>query len=118
MATKDCDCEAQNENLVNKIKNSMPEARIFQDVSDFFKTINDQTRVRILWALDENELCVCDLAVILNMTKSAVSHQLKSLKTAKLVKARKQGKHVFYSLDDEHVKTIFDMALEHINEID
>lgn len=118
MATKDCDCEAQNENLVNKIKNSMPETRIFQDVSDFFKTINDQTRVRILWALDENELCVCDLAVILNMTKSAVSHQLKSLKMAKLVKSKKQGKHVFYSLDDEHVKTMFDMALEHINEID
>jgi len=116
MNTKKCDCEAQNPVLVEKIQASMPDSTILYEVADFFKSMNDPTRVQILWALDKNELCVCDLAVILNMTKSAVSHQLKSLKTAKLVKSRKQGKHVFYSLDDNHIKTVFEMALEHINE--
>ena len=78
--------------------------------------MGDSTRLRLLWALEEEELCVGDLAVILEMTKSAVSHQLKVLRTAKLVKSRKIGKNVYYSLDDHHVKTVLEKALEHVCE--
>lgn len=84
------------------------------DLSDFFKVLGDSTRVKIMWALDESEMCVCDLAVLLNMTKSAISHQLKLLRTANLVKYRKEGKVVFYSLSDNHVKDILEKGLEHI----
>lgn len=85
-------------------------------MSDFFKVMGDGTRIQLLWALDECEMCVGDLAVLLNMTKSAVSHQLKVLRTAKLVKTTKQGKNVYYSLDDHHIKTILEKALEHVEE--
>lgn len=116
MAVKQADCQAQNLELVEKIKEKMHSKETFEKASDFFKVMGDCTRLRLLWALDESKMCVCDLAVVLNMTKSAVSHQLKALKEAKLVKSRKVGKHVFYSLDDEHIKTVLEMALIHINE--
>lgn len=116
MSTKQADCQAQNLELVEKIINKMHSKNTFLRAADFFKVMGDCTRIRLLWALDETELCVCDLAVVLNMTKSAVSHQLKALKEAKLVKSRKVGKHVFYSLDDDHVKTVLEMAFAHINE--
>ena len=76
----------------------------------------DTTRIRILWALDHAELCVCDIAALLNMTKSAISHQLRQLKQANLVKYRREGKNVFYALSDEHVHIIFEKGLEHIRE--
>ena len=82
----------------------------------FFKIFGDSTRIKILWALDRAEMCVCDLAVLLNMTKSAVSHQLKTLRQEKLVKYRKEGKIVYYSLEDDHVKVILEVGLEHIAE--
>ena len=94
----------------------MLEEDILFDVSDFFKILGDSTRAKIMWALDKSEMCVCDLAVLLGMTKSAISHQLKVLREANLVKFRKMGKMVMYSLDDDHVKTIFEMALEHVLE--
>ncbi len=116
METKGSDCEAININLVNEIRPNMPEETLLYDLSDFFKVMGDGTRIKLLWALDESELCVGDLAVLLNMTKSAVSHQLKVLKTAKLVRAQKKGKNVFYALNDHHVKIIIEKALEHICE--
>lgn len=94
----------------------MPEMRMLYNLSDFFKVMGDGTRIQLLWALEESEMCVGDLAVLLNMTKSAVSHQLKVLKNAKLVKCEKRGKNVYYALDDEHVKIILEKALEHVCE--
>lgn len=94
----------------------MPEIETLNELSDFFKIMGDGTRLRLLWALESGELCVGDLAALLNMTKSAVSHQLKVLKTAKLVRSRKNGKNVYYMLNDHHVKLILEMALEHVCE--
>ncbi|ROR30645.1 ArsR family transcriptional regulator [Mobilisporobacter senegalensis] len=111
-----CDCEVIHADLVEQVKKKMPEEDELYDLSDFFKVFGDSTRIKIMWALDESEMCVCDLAVLLNMTKSAISHQLRSLKQANLVKNRKEGKVVFYSLTDDHVKAIFEKGLEHIRE--
>lgn len=83
--------------------------------TNFFKVLGDKTRTGIVCALDGNELCVCDLAALLGMTKSAISHQLAYLKNAKLVKFRREGKNVFYSLDDDHVQSVVEMAVEHLN---
>ena len=105
-----------HDDIVNNVRNQMLEEDILFDVSDFFKILGDSTRAKIMWALDKSEMCVCDLAVLLGMTKSAISHQLKVLREANLVKFRKMGKMVMYSLDDDHVKTIFEMALEHVLE--
>lgn len=111
-----CDCDVIHADVVDKVKVRMPEEDELYDLSDFFKVLGDSTRIKIMWALDENEMCVCDLAVLLNMTKSAISHQLHSLRQANLVKYRKEGKVVFYSLSDDHVKEIFEKGLEHIRE--
>lgn len=111
-----CDCEVIHKDLVDEVKDKMPQEDVLYDLSDFFKVFGDSTRIKIMWALDESEMCVCDLAVLLNMTKSAISHQLKSLRQANLVKHRKEGKVVFYSLADEHVRAILEMGLEHICE--
>lgn len=97
-------------------KCQLPDINILYELSDFFKIMGDSTRLQLLWALEEYELCVGELAELLNMTKSAVSHQLKVLKTAKLVRSRKDGKNVYYSLNDHHVKLILEKALEHICE--
>lgn len=112
-----CDCEVIHPDIVDKVKLVMPDEDELYDLSDFFKVLGDSTRVKMMWALDECEMCVCDLAVLLNMTKSAISHQLKALRAANLVKHRKEGKVVFYSLTDDHVKEIVEKGLEHIREI-
>lgn len=111
-----CDCDVIHEDVVKKVKEIMPQEETLYDLAELFKVFGDSTRIKILWALDEAEMCVCDIAALLNMTQSAISHQLRVLKQAKLVKNRKEGKIVFYSLDDEHVKRIFDDGLIHINE--
>ena len=111
-----CDCEVIHANIVESVRQAMPKEDDLYDLADFFKVLGDSTRARIISALDVNEMCVCDLAVLLNMTKSAISHQLRSLKEANLVKFRKEGKVVFYSLTDDHVKDIFEKGLEHIRE--
>jgi DNA-binding transcriptional ArsR family regulator len=111
-----CDCDVIHEEIVNKVREKMPQEETFYDLADLFKAIGDSTRIKILWALEEEELCVCDIAYLLNMTQSAISHQLRVLKQAELVKSRREGKIVFYSLEDEHVKQIFDQGLIHISE--
>ena len=109
-----CDCNVIHEDVVNMVKDNMPDDDLLFDVSDFFKILGDSTRLRILWALDQSEMCVCDIANILNMTKSSISHQLKILKMDRLVKNRKIGKEVYYSLNDEHVKMVLEIAITHV----
>jgi ArsR family transcriptional regulator len=111
-----CDCEVIHADIVNAVRERMPDENELYVLSDFFKVLGDSTRSRIICALDENEMCVCDLAVLLNMTKSAISHQLRYLREANLVKNRREGKNVFYSLADDHVKDIFEKGLDHIRE--
>ena len=111
-----CDCEVIHGEIVDVVRKMMPQEEQLYELSDFFKVLGDSTRVKIMWALDMQELCVCDLAVLLNMTKSAISHQLRALREARLVKFRKDGKVVYYSLADHHVKQVFEMGYQHINE--
>jgi ArsR family transcriptional regulator len=111
-----CDCEAIHVDIVEKRRAEMPEDEKLYDLAELFKIFGDSTRVKILWALNEEELCVCDIASLLNMKQSAISHQLRILKQARLVKNRREGKVVFYSLLDHHVTKIFDMGMEHIDE--
>ena len=101
---------------VEDIKKNMPNEENLCDLADLFKVFGDSTRIKILSCLKVSELCVNDIAQALNMTVSAVSHQLRILKTNKLIKSRKQGKEVYYSLDDDHVERIIDCGLDHINE--
>ena len=111
-----CDCDVIHDDIVAKVKENMPQVEELYDLAELFKVFGDSTRVRILWALDSSEMCVCDIAYLLNMTQSAISHQLRVLKQAELVKSRRDGKIVYYSLADDHVRTIFDQGLSHINE--
>lgn len=113
-----CDCNVIHEDVVAKVRGKMPEEEILYDLAELFKVFGDTTRIKILWALDEDEMCVCDIAYLLNMTQSAISHQLRVLKQAHLVKSRREGKVVYYSLADEHVKLILDQGLIHITEED
>ena len=108
-------CEV-HENLLKIVKEKMPEETELYDLAELFKVFGDSTRMRILFVLFEAEVCVCDLAEALNMTQSAISHQLRSLKQNTLVKSRREGKSVFYSLADDHVRTIVDQGREHIEE--
>ena len=111
-----CDCNVLHEDVVKKVKLKMPQYTDMNDLAELFKIFGDTTRINILSALFEEEMCVCDIAYLLNMTQSAISHQLRVLKQARIVKNRKDGKVVFYSLDDEHVKRIIDQVLIHVNE--
>lgn len=112
-----CNCDIIHEDTVNHVRSKMPEEEILYDLAELFKVFGDSTRIRILWALDESEMCVCDIAALLNMTQSAISHQLRVLKQARLVKNRKDGKVVYYSLDDDHVRDVLDQGLNHIREM-
>lgn len=109
-----CDCNVIHENVVEDVKSKMLDNEFITEISTFFKILGDNTRVKILFALDHNEMCVCDIANVLNMTKSSISHQLSYLKDLNIVKSRKSGKEVYYSLDDEHVKEVFEVAISHI----
>ena len=111
-----CDCTVIHEEIVDMVKVRMPEEEKLYDLAELFKVFGDTTRIKILWALAESDMCVCDIASLLNMTQSAISHQLRVLKQVRLVKFRKEGKVVYYSLDDSHVKQIFEQGLVHINE--
>lgn len=112
-----CECNIIHENIVSSVKEKMPGEEKLYDLAELFKVFGDSTRIKILCALAESEMCVCDISALLNMTQSAISHQLRILKQAKLVKSRRKGKVVFYSLDDDHVKQIFNQGLDHINEL-
>ena len=105
------------EKAVGKAKTDMLDVEIIDSLSKLFKVFGDPTRIKILWALNVHELCVLDICKVLGMTKSAVSHQLSTLKEAKLVRARREGKEVYYSLDDEHVKEIFETGIIHVTHI-
>ncbi len=109
-----CDCNIINEEVVNSVKLKMPNDILLNKISDFFKIVGDYTRLRILYALLNSEMCVGDIANLLNMTKSSISHQLKELKDRGLIKNRKVGKEVYYSLDDDHVKEVLEVARKHI----
>lgn len=111
-----CDTVEVHEDLLRAVNETMPEETELYDLAELFKVFGDSTRIRILFVLFEAEVCVCDLAEALNMTQSAISHQLKILKQSKLIKSRREGKSVFYSLADNHVRTIIDQGLEHIEE--
>lgn len=111
-----CETQEVHEDLLRIVNETLPEENELYDLAELFKVFGDSTRIRILFVLFEAEVCVCDLAAVLNMTQSAVSHQLKILKINKLVKSRRDGKQVFYSLADEHVRTIIAQGREHIEE--
>ena len=111
-----CEYMHIHEDLVKKVEETMPLTEELFDLAEFFKIFGDSTRIKILYVLFESEMCVCDIAQVLNMTVSAISHQLRILKQARLVKFRKEGKSVFYSLSDDHIKKILDNGIEHINE--
>lgn len=109
-----CQCKEVQEQVVENIKETIPDEAIVQKLAELFKVFGDGTRLKIIYALLQKELCVCDICEIVEMSQSSVSHQLRLLKTTGLVKYRKEGKTVFYSLDDEHVNSIFSVGLSHI----
>ena len=111
-----CTCSVIHEHVVDQVKDKMPPEETLYDLAEVFKVFGDSTRIKILWALAESEMCVCDISALLGMTQSDISHQLRILKAARLVKNRKEGKVVYYLLDDDHVKQIFEQGLDHINE--
>ena len=114
LRVKASECEVNMDK--DKIVASMPEETQLYDLAELFKVFGDSTRIRILYVLSEAEVCVCDIAQVLNMTQSAISHQLRILKQSKLVKARREGKQIYYSLADDHVRVIIAMGKEHIEE--
>ena len=111
-----CESCMIHNNVVDDVKKHMLEEEKFYRLSELFKVLGDCTRTKLMYALFESEMCVCDIADLLGMSQSAISHQLRVLKQARLVKFRKEGKTVYYSLNDDHVKSIFYMGLAHINE--
>ena len=111
-----CENEVIHEDIVNRVQKMFPADEVLFDLSDFYKIFGDTTRVKILYALDKSDLCVCDISALLGMSVSAVSHQLKVLREAKLVKTERDGKVIYYSLSDDHVKRILECGLEHILE--
>lgn len=118
MAKEDnCECEIIHEELVNKVKSTFPKDEMIFDLADFYKIFGDTTRVKILYALDKSELCVCDISALLGMSVSAVSHQLRTLRESDLVRTKRQGKVIYYSLADDHVKSILECGIDHISEL-
>ena len=111
-----CEYIHVHEDIVSKVNETMPDDGILYDLAELFKIFGDATRIRILLVLFQSEVCVYDLAKLLNMTESSISHQLRLLKQARLVKSRREGKIVFYSLADSHVRTMLDQGMEHIRE--
>ncbi|MDD6570976.1 MAG: metalloregulator ArsR/SmtB family transcription factor [Thermoflexaceae bacterium] len=111
-----CEFISVHEDIVKKVTEHLPDEELLYNLADFFKVFADSTRIKILYVLSQSEMCVCDIAQLLNATQSAVSHQLRTLKQMQLVKARRDGKTVFYSLADDHIQTILKQGMEHILE--
>ena len=109
-----CDCNVIHQDVVENTIKQMADEDMLNKLAEFFKILGYTTRTKILYALDKNEMCVCDIANVLNMSKSSISHQLGTLRRSGIVKCRKVGKEVFYTLDDEHVKEVFEVGMEHI----
>lgn len=116
MAEEKCEQCQYNPNIISLLKQGVPSDDTIDRLSNVFKVFGDNTRIKILWALFDCEICVYDIASMLDMSQSAISHQLRILKQARLVRARRDGKNTFYSLDDEHVKRIIEQVLIHIKE--
>lgn len=111
-----CTTHHEHSNTIEAVERIMPDEELLYDLAELYKVFGDSTRIKILFALYESEMCVCDIAALLNMTQSAISHQLRVLKQNKLVKFRRDGKEVYYSLDDQHIFKILAQGLEHIKE--
>ncbi|ADL41627.1 regulatory protein ArsR [Caldicellulosiruptor obsidiansis OB47] len=111
-----CSCNVIHNDIVKKVKESLPAEETIFDLAEFFKVFSDSTRIKILSSLLVSEMCVCDLAAVLGTSQSAISHQLRLLKVFRLVKSRKAGKVVYYSLLDDHVKSIIELGLAHLSE--
>ncbi len=110
-----CDCNIIHQNAVNIALKNKPKEKELENLTTLFKILGDSTRTKILWILDHHEMCVCDIANVLNMTKSSISHQLAILREAGIVRFRRNGKEVYYTLDDEHISRLYEIGLEHIN---
>lgn len=117
-AIEACECEIIHEDIVKAVRKTFPKDEMIFDLADFYKIFGDTTRVKILYALDKSELCVCDISALLGMSVSAVSHQLKILRDSNLVKTKREGKVIYYSLSDDHVKSILECGMEHISELE
>lgn len=111
-----CDYIHAHPDIINSVNTRMPDEELLYDLAELFKVFGDSTRIKILYVLLESEMCVCDIALLLNMTQSAISHQLRILKQNRLVKFRREGKTIFYSLLDEHVCSILSQGMEHLEE--
>jgi ArsR family transcriptional regulator len=111
-----CITEGIHQETVHEVRRRMPEQVDLHELADLFKLFADSTRISILWALSEAEMCVCDLCALLKMKQPAVSHQLKHLKQARVVRARRDGKVIYYSLDDDHIQKLLNLGMEHMNE--
>ena len=110
-----CDCNIIHQNAVNIALKNKPKEKELENLTTLFKILGDSTRTKILWILDHHEMCVCDIANVLNMTKSSISHQLAILRETGIVRFRRSGKEVYYTLDDEHISRLYEIGLEHIN---
>jgi len=115
-AVPKCEFMHAHDDLVAKVREAMPQEELLYDLAELYKVFGDSTRIRILYVLFESEMCVCDIAQLLNMSMSAISHQLRVLKQSRLVKFRREGKTVFYSLADDHVRSILNQGMEHVEE--
>ncbi|MDR0555056.1 MAG: metalloregulator ArsR/SmtB family transcription factor [Treponema sp.] len=112
-----CDSNVIHEEVIAEVRKQMPEDEILLNLADLFKVFSDSTRVKILCALQQSSMCVCDIAALLGMTTSAISHQLRVLRQTRLVRHRREGKVVYYALDDEHVGNVFAQGLAHVCEM-
>ena len=115
-AVETCITKGIHGEIIRSVKRNMPDAVALYELAELFKLFGDSTRLGIIWALSESEMCVCDLCALLKMKQPAVSHQLKNLKQSRVVKARRDGKIVYYSLDDEHIRRLLNLGMEHIQE--
>ena len=115
-AVETCMIKGIHRDILSVVRRKMPHSVSLYELADLFKLFGDSTRLGIIWALSESEMCVCDLCVLLKMNQPAVSHQLKNLKLARIVKARREGKIVYYSLEDEHIRDLLNLGMEHIQE--
>lgn len=111
-----CLVKGIHQDTVQDVRRLMPDQGDLDELSDLFKLFADSTRISILWALSESEMCVCDLCALLSMKQPAVSHQLKNLKQARVVKARREGKVIYYALDDDHIRMLLNLGMEHLRE--
>ena len=112
-----CITKGIHRNTIRSVQQKLPDQIALYELADLFKLFGDSTRISILWALSESEMCVCDLCALLKMKQPAVSHQLKNLKQSRIIKARRDGKVIYYSLDDEHIRDLLNFGMNHIQEL-